>query len=170
MTRVIFFVMMIASLSAVAQNFQAFKDVENGALVLKGPLNMEHLRTQESFRWFAQNAAYAPNDSIVKQLKGKLSQYDMVVVMGTWCEDSQTLIPKLYTVLQQSDYPMRKLHMFGVDRTKDALNGEKAKYNIEKVPTIILFDGEKEIGRITETVQQSMEADLVLLLKTQGKL
>jgi hypothetical protein len=60
---------------------------------------------------------------------------------------------------------MVKLTMYGVDRTKDALHGEKAKYGIEKVPTVILFDRDKEIGRITETVQQSIEADLAQLVR-----
>jgi thiol-disulfide isomerase/thioredoxin len=165
MKPLILVLMMMTSIGASAQKFQVFTDTENGSQVLKGQITMNDLEIQESSKWFKTNAAYTPNGDMITLLKDQLPKYDMVVVMGTWCEDSQNLIPKLYTVLQQSGYPMVKLTMFGVDRSKDALNGEKAKYGIEKVPTIILYSEGKEIGRITETVQESIEADLAKLVR-----
>jgi thiol-disulfide isomerase/thioredoxin len=164
MKRLIFLIVMIMSLNTSGQNYQASKDAENGSVVMKGPISMADLANETSFGWFKQNAAYTPDATAIATLKTRLGGYDMVVVMGTWCEDSQNLVPKLNTVLQLAGYPLDSVRMFGVDRSKDALNGEKAKYAIEKVPTIILYKDGQEAGRITETVQKSIEADLAAIV------
>lgn len=149
------------SLETFAQNtFQTSKDQENGSVVLKGPISFDDLSKEPNFTWFQQSGAYKADEQQVSFLNKDLASYQIVVVMGTWCEDSQNLIPKLYSVLQRSAYPMDRLSIFGVDRTKDALKGEKARYGIEKVPTIIVYKDDKEVGRIVEVVKKSIEADL----------
>jgi hypothetical protein len=55
--------------------------------------------------------------------------------------------------------------MYGVDRAKTAKNGEEKMYAIKFVPTIILMKDNKEAGRIVESVQTSMEADMVDIIK-----
>jgi hypothetical protein len=37
-------------------------------------------------------------------------------------------------------------------------------YKLDKVPTIIVFKGNKEVGRIVETVEKSVENDLVEII------
>jgi hypothetical protein len=41
-------------------------------------------------------------------------------------------------------------------------------YKLEKVPTIIVFKGNKEVGRIVETVDKSVENGLVKIIN-EGK-
>ena len=89
----------------------------------------------------------------------------MVVFLGTWCDDSHELIPKLEKVLQLIQYPQSSLTMFGVDRAKTTTTHDEKQYKITLVPTIIVFDKDREIGRITESVQKSIEADLEAMLK-----
>jgi thiol-disulfide isomerase/thioredoxin len=161
MKSLILILTLMTSLNTFAQNYQTSKDPENGSVVLKGTVTMSDLAAEPSFSWFKQNAAYNPDTAAIRSLRTSLPGYTITVVMGTWCEDSQNLIPKLYTVLQDVHYPMDKVTMFGVDRTKNALNNEKAKYLIEKVPTIILYKDGTEAGRITETAQESIERDLM---------
>ena len=93
-----------------------------------------------------------------------MKQYTMVVFLGTWCDDSHYLIPRLERVLQMINYPQSKLTMYGVDRAKTAKNGEEIKYGVTLVPTIILFKDGKEVGRITETVKKTIEEDLASII------
>ena len=83
-----------------------------------------------------------------------------MVLIGTWCEDSQNLIPKLYTTLLKADYDVGSVKIIGVDRMKEAKERMEKPYSIEKVPTIIVYKNEKEVGRIIEVVKQSIETDL----------
>ncbi len=153
------------SLNSFAQPYETSKDTENGSVVLKGQITMGDLKNEETFAWLKTNAAYSPDPVATQYLKENSEDYTLVVVMGTWCEDSQILVPKLYTTLTQALFPMDQVTIFGVDRTKDALNGEKAQYNIEKVPTIIVYKDGKEIGRIVEVATKSVEEDLVNIIK-----
>jgi len=55
--------------------------------------------------------------------------------------------------------------MFGVDRDKQAKYVEHKIYKIKDVPTVIVFKDHLEIGRITETVKKSVEADLANIIR-----
>jgi hypothetical protein len=59
---------------------------------------------------------------------------------------------------------MVQYEMFGLNREKQAKYAEKQMYKLEKVPTIIVFKGNKEVGRIVETVDKSVETDLVKII------
>lgn len=153
------------SLNTFAQSYEVSKDTENGSVVLKGEFTIADLQNEPSFTWLSTNGAYTPDPVTTDYLKENLKDYSLVVVMGTWCEDSQYLVPKLYTTLVQSFFPMSQLTIYGVDRTKDGLHGEKAQFNIEKVPTIIVYKDGKEKGRIIELVAKSIEEDLAAIIR-----
>jgi thiol-disulfide isomerase/thioredoxin len=87
-----------------------------------------------------------------------------VVFIGTWCDDSHYLLPKLTKVLQLAGYPLTGVTMYGTDRDKKTKNGEQAQYGITLVPTIILLKNGKEAGRITESALKSVEEDLAKMV------
>ena len=151
---------------AQSSKFDVLTDEQNGSVVYKGAITFGDLAKEPSFTWLVSRAeTYAPhNDAAVQLLRERLDDYDIVVLMGTWCEDSQILVPQLYKLLQMVDYPMSQYRMYGVDRAKTSKNDEHTTYRVEKVPTIILRRNGKEAGRITETVSESLEADLSNLL------
>ncbi|WP_449435026.1 hypothetical protein [Pedobacter steynii] len=51
-----------------------------------------------------------------------------------------------------------------VDRAKKAEYGLLENLNIDRVPTFIIYDHRKELGRIIEKPVISIEEDLVLML------
>lgn len=155
------------SFASFAQSdYDVSKDKENGMLVYKGAFTFEDLKKEPTFGWLQRGvAAYTPDSNAVKYLKKHLQQYDIVVLMGTWCDDSHNLIPKLYKTLQAAGYPMQQLKLYGVDRAKTAKYVEHRLYRLEKVPTIVLEKQHTEIGRIVETVKRNMEVDMVQLIQ-----
>lgn len=101
----------------------------------------------------------------MRLLKKHLSEYDIVVLMGTWCEDSHNLVPKLFKTLKAADYPDTRVVMYGLDRNKEGKYIEHKAYKVERVPTIILIKNNGEVGRIVESVKKNIETDIVQLIK-----
>ena len=54
--------------------------------------------------------------------------------------------------------------MIAVDRTKEEPKAEVEGYEIEYVPTLIFYREQKEIGRIIETPELSLEEDILAIL------
>lgn len=167
MKHLLFLAAMLFSFASFAQSsdYEISKDDETGAVVLKGQLSFDDLNKEPPFDWMKKGTkTYKPTKSDIGYLKDYLPQYDLVVFMGTWCDDSQHMIPELYKVLQAAGYPMNKVQLFGVNRAKEGKNMEHRIYHIEKVPTIIVFKDHIELGRIVEHVTKSVEGDLVELI------
>ncbi|MEI8278553.1 MAG: thioredoxin family protein [Bacteroidota bacterium] len=162
MKTILLFIAIVMSRSSYAQSdYDTSRDNENEAVVYKGRFTFDDLAKEPSFTWFKSSTDnYKPEAATIVYLKNNLAYYDMVVLLGTWCDDSQNMLPKLYKVLQLSAYNMAKYSMYGVDRAKTAKYSEHKQYELKNVPTIILIKDHKEVGRIVETVKKSVEQDL----------
>jgi thiol-disulfide isomerase/thioredoxin len=161
--------MMIGLYVAAQKKYTVSTDDKTGFYVFKGPITFPDIMNEKSFTWFNESLQeYKPDYSDLRFLTDRISNYDMVIFMGTWCDDSHYLIPKLYALLKKLNYPIAKIPMYGVDRDKSTGGNEKERYKITKVPTIILYREGSEIGRITESVAQSIEHDLSDII-TQDK-
>ena len=166
MKKILFALMLLASTTAMAQTptYIPSKDSVDGGIIFNGPVTFDDLNGEVTFTWTGHSKEYKPYDKVIDYLQKYLKDYSIVVFMGTWCDDSHILIPRLERVLIQANYPLAKVTMYGVDRAKRTKNGEEKKYNITLVPTIILFKNGKEVGRITENVKKTMEDDLAAIV------
>jgi hypothetical protein len=137
-----------------------------GARVLKGFFQRDVLEEDSVFAsWFKPNYASAGYDSsTVAQIAPLTSDIHVVMVIGTWCGDSKRELPKQLKILDAVKFPEDQIVMFGVDRSKRSEDGTTQKYNVLRVPTMIVFRGEQELGRIVEYPRASQEADLLRLL------
>ena len=86
----------------------------------------------------------------VDMFKQKGSKCTLLVFAGTWCHDSQNLLPKLYRLFDKSGYPENKVTLVVVDRKKASANDLPQKWKLESVPTFIVVQNGKEIGRVVE--------------------
>lgn len=167
MKHIVLILSLLISTAAAAQKaYTTSKDPENSSVVFKGPITFADLSAEPSFTWLKKGEeAYKPDTNAVAYLRRLLPGYSIVTVMGTWCEDSQNLVPKLSKVLSEVRFPAKQYAMYGVDRSKQT-NGVEAKiYDIKLVPTIIVFKGQVEIGRIVESVKRNVETDLVQIVQ-----
>ena len=166
--KIILALLVIMNLSAFAQGpaYDVSKDVKNGQVVFNGPVTFDDLFKETSFSWLKSGVdQYKPDAQATDILKQRLKDYTLVVFLGTWCDDSHDMIPRLVKVLQIVGYPLSTITMYGVDREKATKGGENKQYNITLAPTIILFKEGKEAGRITETAQTSVEGDMAAIVK-----
>lgn len=121
------------------------------AKVLKGLLHRADIESDTSFKWFKQNMQLGQaNAAAVDAFKKNGSKFKVVVFFGTWCEDSQNLVPVFYRLVDKSGYPQGNITLIGVDRAKTTLNNLHKTYNITNVPTFIVMKDGKEIARVVE--------------------
>lgn len=164
----------VTVLALTAQQFSAQKAVVNrevetndGKMLLGAQLKDQFIK-EPYLEWYTKEFnEYQMDEKAVNELKkNKITAYDLVVFMGTWCEDSHRDFPRLMKILEEVKYPDSRLTIIAVNRKKESPNGEESKYNVSKVPTIIVQKYGKEIGRIIEMPTTGyIERDLVEILK-----
>jgi hypothetical protein len=152
--------------SCAAQTY-TIETEPSGARVLKGFFQRDVLEEDSVFSsWFTTNYnAYRYDSSVVAQIAALTSDVHVVMVVGTWCGDSKRELPKQFKILDAVNITEERIVMFGVDRSKRSQDGTTQQYNVIRVPTLIVFRGEQELGRIVEFPRATHEVDLLRLLK-----
>ncbi len=131
-------------------NYQVFTDT-NGSKALKGMINRSLLANDSSFKWFIENGKYGEADaSAVAAFQKNGSKISLLVFCGTWCHDSQNLLPKFYKLIDKAGFPESKIVLVAVDKSKIAVQNLHVKYQLKTVPTFIVFVNGKEVGRVEE--------------------
>lgn len=138
---------------------------------LKGIISREILESDTAFQWYKANyKAYAPYGDAVDGLKKYADSIQVLTFMGTWCEDSQFIIPRLYALLDAANFPKDKITLIGVDRKKKTLSHLCEALNIINVPTIIILKNGKELGRVVEYGKSgSFDKDLAEIIHLAGQ-
>jgi hypothetical protein len=104
---------------------------------------------------------YDPDKKVVAQLKKHKEGLDIVIVLGTWCSDSQEQVPKFLKVLDKIKFDKERLSMICVDGEKQGGDVDVEPYNILYVPTFIFYKNDKEMGRIVESPVRTLEEDML---------
>lgn len=140
------------------QGFSTIFDEKSGMEIMLGTCNMEQLKTGSFAEFFSiYYSSYEVNQDIVAEINDFFQQnsdsfVSICIVLGTWCGDSHEQVPPFVKVLE---------NIFCVDRNKTAPNIDLEELFIERVPTFIFYKNGMEIGRIVETPQKSLEADIL---------
>ncbi|MEJ8816794.1 thioredoxin family protein [Lacibacter sp. H407] len=146
---VVFLFLSFNSFSQV--QYEVSKDPENGLKTLKGILSRELLLNDADFAWMKNDISwYKPNADCVTNLTAVKDTIQLMVFVGTWCEDSQIVFPQLLKMLDQVGFDMKRLTVIGIDRKKTTLGSLTQALGVTKAPTIMVLKGGKEIGRVEE--------------------
>ena len=115
--------------------------------------------------WRNEYDNYSPEENVINELK-KADIYDEIFLfLGTWCQDSQREVPRLFKILDQiGTGAEEKIKIWAVDRAKKLADDSTDMYDINFVPTIIFFKNGREIGRIVENPEQRLEDDILNIL------
>lgn len=150
MKYLLFLVAIAASLVSSAQS-QYQVSIEGPDKILKGIISRESISADTSFSWFAQNQkGYNPNAKTVQALKDKQSKIQVIAFGGTWCDDTKQIFPKFFSILDAAGFPESRLTLIGVDRNKKTISHLAEALNVQNVPTFIILQDGKEIGRVVE--------------------
>jgi thiol-disulfide isomerase/thioredoxin len=145
-------VLLFLSINSFSQvQYEVSKDSQNGQKTLKGILTRELLLNDAEFTWMKNDISwYKPNAECVTNLSAVKDTIQLMVFVGTWCEDSQIVFPQLLKMLDQVGFNMKRLTVIGIDRQKTTLGSLTQALGVTKAPTIMVLKAGKEIGRVEE--------------------
>jgi thiol-disulfide isomerase/thioredoxin len=152
MKRFTFTVIIVLVLHTIifAQNqFQVFSE-RPGEKTFKGIISREALIADTSFAWITKSPNFVADKNAIEGFKKNKDSIQLLVFMGTWCEDSQDIIPKLYSLTDAAGFSQDRITLIGVDRQKKTLSHLTEAMGITNVPTIIVMKNGKEAGRVVE--------------------
>ena len=89
---------------------------------------------------------------------------EIYMLFGTWCHDSKREVPRLLSLLNKLDVPENQINLIGLNFMKNDSQDRGKKFQIKKTPTFVFLRNQKEIGRIVEMPEISLEADLLKIL------
>jgi thiol-disulfide isomerase/thioredoxin len=166
-TAVIFAISAFLIVSCATEQFQV--DVEpSGTRIVKGIIERNDLERDSTFTWYKTNyEMYFVDTTVLNEIKTLSDGIHFVLVMGTWCGDSKREVPYLFKIFDKAKISDHRLLMVGVDRSKKSADGLTEKYNIQRVPTLIVLKGDQELGRIVETPRETLEKDIIRILQKQ---
>jgi len=110
----------------------------------------------------AYYSVYKPDSVVISELAKKQDGIEILVVLGTWCSDSQEQVPKFFKVLDLINFPKKSVQIICVDSSKKSGEVDLVNYNTEKVPTFMVYRKGREIGRIIERPYSTLEKDLLM--------
>jgi len=138
------------SLHAQTQ-YEISRDAKNGQKILKGIMSRNLLTNDTAFSWYAENQkGYKAYATALDGLKKNKDSIELLVFMGTWCDDSHFIIPKLYALADEAGFPDNQITLIGTDRQKKTISHLAEALGITNVPTIIVLQHGKELGRVVE--------------------
>lgn len=154
----------------MAQDYIREIDPKTGHPLLRGQITFADLLDESTCSWLGAGAStYKADSRAIEGIQGLGGPYRYVVFAGTWCEDTQILLPQFYAVMKQAGIPSGAVTLFGTNRAKKALNDEELVFEITRVPTIIVLEQNREIGRITESVSTTVEQEIFDMMAKDKK-
>ncbi len=146
---------------------------ENGQPMLLGHCSISAFQNHNFRDWFNTNFdAFVIDTATVELIKPLLKKKEITIFMGTWCGDSKQQVPKMIKILLAAKFDTNRLSIItvgnGADMYKKSPQGEEVGLNIQRVPTLIVYNKKKEIGRFVEYPVVSLEKDLLRILLKDG--
>jgi len=139
---------------------------------LVGTVTREQIESTQA-DWKQSEDAASPDLGAARSLATVRPGAEVTVFLGTWCGDSRREVPRLWRALDAATasggtLPFQ-IHYIGVDRQKKQPAAPIANYEIEFVPTLIVFRQGREVGRIVEQAPNGVERDLLALLSGKAR-
>ncbi len=166
MKTVLLSLLIVLSSGLFAQEInKVISDKDSNKQLLIGTCDREGLKAKPFGEFFSPGYAdYVPDETIIKKLSKQKKGVSIAIVMGSWCNDSKEQVPRFIKILDEMKFKDSRLNIFCVDRDKQGGGVGIAAMDIQRVPTFILYKNDREIGRIVETPNSTLEKDLLLIL------
>ncbi|HSG67605.1 MAG TPA: thioredoxin family protein [Bacteroidales bacterium] len=169
MKTIIWFSLLIFSTGIAACGQEINKrimDPRFGTEVMVGYCDREGLQGDEEFglSFNDEYSSYETDDATMKEIRRHRKGIDIVLVLGSWCSDSQEQVPRFFRILDDAHIKEKSMTIICVDGKKQCSDIDMTPYGIEFVPTIIFYRKGTEIGRIVETPTNTLESDMLNII------
>jgi thiol-disulfide isomerase/thioredoxin len=159
-----------AQISTPIINFE--KSVSDQTPILLGRCSISAFKVEPYNSWFQKNySAHIIDSQRIDSIKPLLRKKKIDIFLGTWCGDSKWEVPRMLKILEAAGFDTSNLGIVCVsnefDMYKKSPQAEELGKNIQRVPTLIVYEKNKEIGRIIESPVVSLERDLLSILRKE---
>ena len=140
---------------------------------LLGTCSVDDLKKEPYAKWFTSGTSeYQPNASIIEEIKKlKPGKFTFKVFFGSWCGDSRRELPRMAKIFNELSIPEKSIQWIAVDDSstfyKQSPQHEEKALSIFRVPTFVICEKNKEVGRIVEFPVETLERDLLKILNHQ---
>src|SRR5882757_8831776 len=119
--------------------------------------------------WFNKTyGSYVVDSVTAGKLRSRLAGKHLLVFMGTWCGDSRREVPRFEKLMDYCGIDSSSVDIVTVSNAdslyKQSPGHEEQGRNIFRVPSFIVLDKGREIGRIVESPVASLEKDLLSIV------
>jgi thiol-disulfide isomerase/thioredoxin len=166
MKNLLFITIMFLAVAGYAQQInQITTDAKSGKEILIGQCDRQAFTNPVFADAYNEGYnSYVPDQEVIKKLKKEKKNVQVVVVMGSWCDDSKTQVPHFYKIMDQAGIKDSDIQLLSVDQEKKGGDVDVSSYDIQRVPTFIFYKDGREMGRIVESPSTSaLEKDLLLI-------
>jgi thiol-disulfide isomerase/thioredoxin len=126
-------------------------DTKTGWLMYKGLIDKNILKQEPSFYWYANSYdQFQPDSTFIQAMKLHKDSSQFILFGGTWCDDTQSILPRFFKLQELAGVPDSSVSFFAVDRQKKSISHVPEAFGISHVPTIVIMKNGKEIGRLVE--------------------
>jgi thiol-disulfide isomerase/thioredoxin len=140
--------------------------IVNGEYIMDGRAKQKDFVGNPKCKWFDSSyAAYKTNQSFVNSLKPMSTEIKVVVVAGSWCEDTQRELPHFYKVMNEVGVSENQIELIMVDRKKQSSAFNASALDVKNIPAIIFYKDGKEQGRIVEAAIGGTEEAMMNIFK-----
>ena len=141
----------------------------NGDPMLLGCCEVSLLKQNVYKQWFEPAFTnYQPDSVYIRQIQPLLANKTIEIFLGTWCGDSRREVPRMLKILESAGMSTEKVKLIFVSNApemyKQSPQHEEQGKNIKRVPTLIIYSKQQEIGRIIEYPVETLEKDLLKIL------
>lgn len=115
--------------------------------------------------WRSLMESYQPDLNVVAAIKAIQPDTTITVALATWCSDSKQHVPRLLRALDAAGNRRLHIKLIGIARKLSEPVDAIKRFNIVRVPTVVVERDGVEIGRIVENPKaKTMEEDLAAIL------
>jgi len=160
----------MSSQASQAVNIEATD--KKGNLILLGKSTRERLAQPPFDVWYTKNyEAYTVDSNTAIQIKPLLKNKHFLLFMGTWCGDSRREVPRMYKILDFCRIKESQIQLITLNNSdtayKKSPGHEEQGLNIRRVPTLLIFENQREVGRVVESPVTSLEKDILAIVSGQ---
>ncbi|MFP4555845.1 MAG: thioredoxin family protein [Bacteroidales bacterium] len=153
-------------LSCTPENNRIIYDKQANQEILYGYATREVFKKPLFNQWYSNEYDSYPIDSaLLDSQKLKTDETSVKMIIGTWCGDTRREAPRFIKIIEYLDIPVNRVEIIGVNRKKLCPEAGIDSGYVKYVPTFIIYRQSEEIGRIIERPNQTLEKDLLEILK-----
>lgn len=166
--KIYFLILLVAGFTSTLNAQTPYTNTKDGETsILNGIVTKYILQNDPAFKWYTgSQTSYTSDADAIKAMEATKSNVKYVVFGGTWCSDTQFILPKFFKLQEESGVPDNNISFFAMDRSKKTIGNIGDAFKITNVPTIIVMKDGKEVGRVVEYGKSGKwDKDLAELLK-----